>query len=138
VGELLIDGDVVADPARPGVYTLTVDADTPAPAVSISILPATGDGAITVGFYRCPASLPVEHAAVWYCDPDPAGWDLTLSGSTVGGDLLLADAPASNDGAVFSGLPLDGVYALELTSVPEDVVTIGVRPGLLAEGPIRV
>lgn len=137
-GELLVGGDVVSDEARPGVYTLTVDAEAPAPVVTISILPATGEGSIAVAFYRCPASLPVEQAAVWYCGADPTGWDLTLSGTTIGGDLLLVDAPGTGDGAVFSGLPLDGVYALELTSVPEDVATVGVRPGLVAEGPIRV
>ena len=137
-GELLVGGDVVADDARPGVFTLTVDAERPAPVVTISILPATGEGAIAVGFYRCPASLPVEQAAVWYCGADPTGWDLTLSGTTIGGDLLLVDAPGTDDGAVFSGLPLDGLYALELTSVPEDVATVGVRPGLIAEGPVRV
>lgn len=137
-GELLVGGDVVVDDERPGVYTLTVGEETPAPVVTISILPATGEGSIGVAFYRCPASLPVEQAAVWYCGADPTGWDLTLSGTTIGGDLLLADAPTTGDGAVFGGLPLDGVYSLELTSAPEDIATIGVRPGLVAEGPIRV
>ena len=137
-GDVVVTGDAVTPTDDPLVYIVTIDETTQDAIISIQVLPITGEAELVVNYYRCPASLPIEEAAEWFCAPDTGGgWSVSLSGSGFGGELTSADAPASDFGLVFPGLPL-GTYSLILTSVPEDVMAVGVRPGVVAEGPIRI
>ena len=120
------------------VVTVTVSADNPEPVLTVRQLPPPGDGVIAVELYVCPDGLPAPWAEPWFCAVDVTGWDLSLTSDAFSGSLTTADAPASDAGYTFSGLPVGYEYRLSLQEMPDGYPLIQVKPGSPGEGPVRV
>ena len=128
----------VPDPGQPNVVTVTVSADNPEPVLTIRQLPPPGDGVIAVELYVCPDGLPAPWAEPWFCAVHVTGWDLSLTSDAFSGSLTTADAPASDAGYTFSGLPVGYEYRLSLQEMPDGHPLIQVKPASPGEGPVRV
>ena len=128
----------VPDPVQPNVVTVTVSADDPEPVLTVRQLPPPGDGVIAVELYACPDGLPAPWAEPWFCTVDRTGWDLSLTCDAFSGSLTSADAPASDAGYTFSGLPVGYEYRLSLEAIPEGYPLIQVKPASPGEGPVRI
>jgi hypothetical protein len=126
------------DPNNPSISYVTLSESNPELVLTVRRVPPTGDGVIAVELYVCPDGLPSFWAAPWFCPVDRAGWSLALTSDAYSGSLTTNDAPASDAGYAFSGLPLGYEYRLSLDATPDGYPIVQIEPNPQTEGPIRI
>jgi hypothetical protein len=134
-GSFEIEGGY-ADPTAPNSYVVTISAENPQPMLSVRLLPPGGDGQLLLELYVCPAGLPGPWAEPWLCTPQRDGWDLSLASSAFSTILRTSDAPTTESGYVFSGLPLDYSYQLAVNAFPVDYPLIDIDPDPELDGSV--
>lgn len=126
------------DPNNPSVSYVSLSEENPQLVLTVRRVPPTGEGVIAVELYVCPDGLPAGWAAPWFCPSDRAGWSLSLTSDAYAGSLTTADAPASDAGYTFSGLPVGYEYRLVLDATPAGYPIVRIEPDPQTEGPIRI
>ena len=126
------------DPNNPSISYVTLSESNPELVLTVRRVPPSGDGVIAVELYVCPDGLPSYWAAPWFCPVDRSGWGLSLSSDAYSGSLTTNDAPTSDAGYSFGGLPLGYEYRLSLDATPGDYPIVQIEPNPQTEGPIRI
>ena len=126
------------DPNNPSIVYVTLSDANPELIVTVRRVPPTGDGVIAVELYVCPDGLPASWAQPWFCAVDRSGWSLSLTSDAYAGSLTTNDAPTSDAGYTFGGLPVGYEYRLSLDATPAGYPIVQIDPNPMTEGPIRI